>query len=263
MPIVNNLDPILFELGPLEVRWYGLLFALGIMIYYFVALWVFKKKGHKVEDLDSLVIYLFIGLIVGARLGHIFFYEADYYLARPLEMLYIWKGGLASHGAAIGLFLMYCLWCKRHKAAFAKHIDAIAIPIGITSLMVRLGNYFNSEIVGVPSGSDYGVVFARLNEDFARHPAQLYEGVMGFCVFLFLFFTFRRLEKKGQQLADGSYLAWFLILYFGGRTVTEIWKARHVIPESFPLSMGQILSLIGVALGVFYLQVVKRREVKK
>jgi len=245
----HNISPILLELGPLAIRWYGLLFASGILITYFIAKWAFKKDGLKVDLLDSVAVYLFVGLVIGARLGHVFFYDPVYFLSYPIEILKIWKGGLASHGAAIGMLIGYVVWLKVNKQKFRTIMNALVVGIPVAAAFVRFGNFFNSEIVGHPTNSEYGVIFQRLGEDFPRHPAQLYEGLMSIAVFIVLLIVFKKYHKRLPQM---SLLFLYLFLYFGGRIITEIWKDLQGPFENFPLSMGQLLSTIPVGISVVY-----------
>lgn len=249
MTFVNNLSPILLDIGPLQVRWYGLFFALGIVLAYLVIRWAFKREKYSLEDLDSLVVYLFVGLVLGARIGHILFYNLKYFMANPIDIFKIWEGGLASHGAAIGLFLAYFLWCKVHKVKFSKYPDLIALGIPVTAAFVRIGNFFNSEIVGVKTNGNWGVIFSRLGDIAPRHPAQLYEAVLNVVIFFILIFLYKKSYKKTAPL---FLLFLYIFLYFGGRFLTEFYKDLHVLPDSFPLSMGQVLSLIGVLLATGY-----------
>lgn len=257
MIFINNLSPILFAVGPVEVRWYGLFFAMGCLLNYLILMWIFKREGYELKTLENLCVHLFIGLVLGARLGEVFFYEPGYYFGHPLEILKIWHGGLSSHGAAIGLFLAYVFWCFKNKVKFSKYVDAIIIPMPLTAAFVRVGNFFNSEIVGKATGSDYGVIFRRLGEDFPRHPAMLYEGLMSFMVFLILVIVYK---KYFYKLPEMFMLFLYLLLYFGGRMITEIWKDLHVLPDSFPLSMGQVLSLVPFTLAVVYFLVYFSRK---
>ncbi|MDD3861666.1 MAG: prolipoprotein diacylglyceryl transferase [Candidatus Gracilibacteria bacterium] len=249
MTFVNNIDPVIFSYGFFSLRWYGIFFLIGIVLNYLLLIWAFKKNKYKISDLESLVVYLFFGLILGARFGHIIFYEPAYYFAHPENILKIWNGGLASHGAAIGLLIAYALWTFIHKIKFSKYVDILALGIPITAMFVRIGNFFNSEIVGIKSGGDFGVIFKRLGEDFPRHPAQLYEAVLNLAIFLFLFFVYKKYYKKTPPL---FYLFSYLFFYFGGRFLIEFKKDLHGLPESFPLSTGQVLSLVPVGLSVVY-----------
>ncbi|MDZ4209817.1 MAG: prolipoprotein diacylglyceryl transferase, partial [Candidatus Curtissbacteria bacterium] len=232
----QNIDPIIFTAGPISMRWYGLLFVTGIILAYLVVQYLFKKRGFKIEHLESLVIYLFFGLVIGARLGHVFFYSAEYFLSHPIEILKIWNGGLASHGAAIGLLIAYLIWLKVHKVKFDKYVDTIAVGIPLAAGFVRLGNFFNSEIIGTRTNLGIGVVFQKLGEDFARHPVQLYSALMNFTVFAIMYFSYKKYYKK---MPSYFFLFLFVALYFGGRFIVEFWKDLHGPIESLPISMGQ------------------------
>jgi prolipoprotein diacylglyceryl transferase len=251
---VNNLSPEFFSIGPLSFRWYGLLFATGIALSYLTIRWIFKRQKYNLDHLDSVVIYLFFGMVIGARLGHVFFYEASYYLENPIDILKIWNGGLASHGAAIGLLVAYLIWLKVNKIKFSKYIDALVVGFPLTAMFVRIGNFFNSEIIGnkIEAGSiaeNWGVIFKRLGEDFPRHPVQLYSAFMIFLVFLILFFSYKRFYKKTPPL---FFLFLFMGLYFSGRFTVEFWKDLHGPLESLPITMGQLLSLLPIILVVIY-----------
>ncbi len=171
-------DPDLANLGDLTIRWYGLLFASGFLISQQILFRVFKAEGHKEADVETLTVYMVIATILGARLGHVFFYEPARYLANPIDILKIWEGGLASHGAAFGILFALFLYSNydikfnftRFKGTFRKHpragqsflwvVDRIVIVVALTGALIRFGNFMNSEIEGLPTKSDYGVVFA-------------------------------------------------------------------------------------------------------
>lgn len=250
MIFTNNFSPVFFEIGAVQVHWYGLTYALGIVGAYLAIMYIFKKQKYPIEDLDSMAIYLFVGMVVGARLGHVFFYEPSYYLAHPIEILQIWKGGLASHGGAIGVFLAYWLWAYVHEVKFSKYPDVLAIGIPILSGFIRLGNFFNSEIAGYPTNGNWGVVFAKLGETFPRHPVQLYAVLMNWLIFAILFVVYKKYYKKTPQL---FFMFLFFLLYFGGRFILEYWKDLHGPISSLPISMGQLLSVIPIlAAGIYF-----------
>lgn len=250
MIFTNKLDPILIDFGPLQVHWYGLAYAGGLVLVYLYLQWLFKREKYPLAHLESLAIYLFFGMVIGARLGHVFFYEAEYYLAHPVEILKIWNGGLASHGGAIGVFLAYLIWTYVHKVKFVKYPDVLVMAFPIVAGLIRVGNFFNSEIVGLPTGGDYGVVFAKLGEDFPRHPVQLYESLLSFGIFVVLFILYKKYYSKTKPL---FFLSVYLLLYFGGRFFLEFFKDLHgPLPENFPLNMGQLLSILPVVLAVIY-----------
>lgn len=249
MIFINDLSPVIVSLGPVDLRWYGLLFALGIVLAYMVVLWAFKRDKHPVAHLDSLVIWLFVGIVVGARLGHVFFYNPGYFLSDPVEILKIWEGGLSSHGATIGVFVAYSLWCRLHKVRFGKYLNALILGVPVVAAFVRIGNFFNSEIVGNPTNGEWGVIFKRLEEDFPRHPAQLYEAILNIVIFAGLFVIYKKYGKKIPALL---LMFMYLFLYFGGRFVLEFWKDLQGPLTNFPLQMGQILSLVPLLAAVIY-----------
>ena len=249
MIFTNDISPVLFSAGPVEVRWYGLFFATGLALNYLLLTWLFKKEKHPQGDLDSMVIYLFIGLVVGARLGEVLFYDPSYFFNNPLDIFKIWEGGLSSHGATIGLLTAYLIWLKVHEIKFSKYADLLVLPIPLTAAFVRLGNFFNSEIVGLPTDGNFGVVFRKLGEDFPRHPAQLYEGILLLIIFPILFFTYKKYYHKAKPL---FFLFLFLALYFGGRFITEFWKDLQGPIENLPITMGQLLSSIPLAIALIY-----------
>ncbi|MBI5754447.1 prolipoprotein diacylglyceryl transferase [Candidatus Peregrinibacteria bacterium] len=248
MIFTNNISPILFSVGGLQVHWYGLFFALGIVFAYVFLMKAFRKHGYPVEHVDSLAIYLFLGLLIGARLGEVFFYEPAYYFAHPVDILKVWNGGLASHGATIGLFVAYFIWLKVHKIKFTKYADLLVIPIPVTAACVRIGNFFNSEIIGKPTDGGWGVVFKKLGETFPRHPSQLYEAVLLLGTFAVLFWLYKKYFGRVKPL---FFLFLFFLLYFGGRFLLEYFKDLHgPLPTGFPLSMGQVLSAVPVVVAV-------------
>ena len=191
--ITWNVDPEIFSIGQLSIRWYGLLFASAFLSGYIVFTRYLKTDRLTSEMLDELLIYIAVGTVVGARLGHCFFYEPEYFLKNPVEILKIWKGGLASHGAAIGILLSLWLYIRKHKLSFLWMIDRIVIVVALGGAFIRLGNLFNSEIYGLPTDRPWGFEFVRdklydsttgaLLPVVARHPTQLYEALSYFLLF--------------------------------------------------------------------------------
>lgn len=258
---IQNLSPEIVRFGPFAIRWYGILFVIGIFLAYLVIRLIFKKQRYKLEHLDSLVIYLFFGLVIGARLGHVLFYNAKYFFSNPLEILKIWNGGLASHGAAIGVLIAYLIWIKIYKVKFTKYVDALVIGFPLVSAFVRIGNFFNSEIVGTRTDSALGVVFKRLGEDFPRHPVQLYAAFFKLLIFAVLFLIYKKYYKKTPYL---FFLFLYMGLYFIERFFIEFWKDLHVLPESFPLSMGQLLSVPFIlASGIYFVFFFPKQKKRK
>jgi prolipoprotein diacylglyceryl transferase len=256
----HNISPILIEIGPLTIRWYGLIFAIGLLLAYFFMQWIYKREKFDLNHLDSVTLFLFIGMFIGARLGHVFFYEASYYLSDPIEILKVWKGGLSSHGAALGVLVAYLIWLKVYKVKFSKYVDYLVIGFPIVSTCVRIANFFNSEIIGRPTSGSWGVVFQRLGEDFPRYPSQLYEAGLSLLIFIVLFLVYKNYQNK---LPTYFNLFFYIFLYFSTRFIVEFWKERHAIPDSFPLSMGQILSILPVLIAIGYFIYLFKRSLKK
>ncbi len=386
--IVWTANPEVFSWDGWSPRWYGLLFAAGFLISQQILFYIFRKEGHKESDVETLTVFMVIATILGARLGHVFFYEPAKYLANPIDILKIWEGGLASHGAAIGILFALFLYSnydikynllkleghikrqKRPRQSWLWVVDRIVIVVALTGALIRFGNFMNSEIIGKPTNSDYGVVFGHslketleknqgietveirasdrdtpvpngplqpmdsqdidgaespykpvdvtitfagegyqeveiqrylesqvkdiltrypsirehiyepanteVDYDLAqrrgafvatvrtfaipRHPAQLYESLSTFLVFLLLLFLWSRMKEKTPE---GLFLGLFLIFVFGLRFVHEFFKEDQVAWEGdIPLNMGQWLSIPLVLIGLFLLFVVVPRNRK-
>lgn len=235
----------------LKIRWYGLLFALSFVLGYQIILKIFKIEGHTQKQLDSLTVYMILGTVIGARLGHCFFYEPAYYLSNPLEILMVWKGGLASHGAAIGILVSLYIFAQKNKdISYPWIIDRIVIVVALSGLFIRLGNFFNSEIIGLPSDLPWAVVFHRIDM-IPRHPSQLYEALAYTLIFLVLWGYYNRNKAKTVSY---SLFSRFLIMTFSARFLIEFTKVNQTSFENgMALNMGQILSLPLIAVGVVLL----------
>ena len=162
--IVWDPDPDIFKIGVFTLRWYGLLFASGFLIGQQVIFYIFRNEGKEEKEVEVLTVYLIVSTIIGARLGHVLFYEPEKYLPNPMDIFKVWEGGLASHGAGIGIFLALYLYAWRKKQSYLAILDRIAIVVALTGALIRFGNFMNSEIVGLPTNSDYGVIFAHAPE---------------------------------------------------------------------------------------------------
>ena len=187
-----NVSPDIFSIGPITIRWYGLLFAMSFIVGYQIMVIIFKRENKSEHDLNDLVWYMILGTVLGARLGHCLFYNPDYYLSHPLEILQIWKGGLASHGAGIGIITALILYTRKKKEiSFLWIMDRVVITVALSGFFIRLGNLFNSEIIGKPTNGNWGFVFVSV-DNIPRHPAQLYEAIAYLLIFIFLLsFYFR------------------------------------------------------------------------
>lgn len=246
-----NVSPDIFSIGPVTIRWYGLLFALSFIVGYQLMLVIFKKE-HKTEDeLNDLVWYMILGVVIGARLGHCFFYNPRYYLANPLEILQVWKGGLASHGAAIGILTAIYLYVRKRKGmTFLWVMDRVVITVALSGFFIRMGNLFNSEIIGKPTNASWGFIFESV-DNIPRHPAQLYESIAYLLIFVFLLVLYFRTDGKTKP---GLIFGLFLILVFLFRFCIEFIKENQSSFENgMALNMGQLLSIPLILLGIYLL----------
>jgi prolipoprotein diacylglyceryl transferase len=248
--ITWDVSPVIFHLGPLPIRWYSLGWLLAFAVGFYLVRWIYRREGKPEEDLESILLFMILGAIIGARLGHCLFYRPDYYLAHPLEIVAFWKGfrGLASHGGAIGVLVSLYIFSRRHpNQPYFWLIDRVAGPAALGGFFVRMGNLMNSEILGIPTDVPWAMVFVRVDA-IPRHPAQAYEAISYLLIFFLIFFLYR---WKGPKLPSGFLSGTFLATVFGARFFIEFVKERHAAFEvGLPLSMGQILSIPIVALGL-------------
>lgn len=250
-------DPILLTIGPVSLRWYGVLFAGGFLIGYFMMQYMYKKRGFDQTELDKLLLFIFAGTVIGARLGHCLIYEPDFYLSHPVEILKIWKGGLASHGGTVGVLLAILLYFKLYKPkyTFLTFADMVCVPIALVCTFIRLGNFMNSEILGVPTDSFCGVIFARLGEDFARYPAQLFEAAAYFITFIILSIVYFKVKRRPQ----GLIFALLFFLIYTSRFFIEPIKVEQADYSTHTIfTVGQLLSvpfmLFGLILAIYLLK---------
>ena len=253
-------DPVIFNLGPLPIRWYSMGWFLAFGLGFLIVQWMYRREGKPEKDLDTALLYMILGAIIGARLGHCFFYRPEYYLSNPLEIIAFWKGfrGLASHGGALGILVSLYLFSRRHPdQPYLWFLDRVAAPTALGGMFIRLGNFMNSEILGTPTDMPWGVVFRRI-DTVPRHPAQLYEALSYGLIFVILLSLYR---KRGRELASGTLIGLFLALVFTARFLIEFVKERHAaFAADLPLSMGQILSLPLIALGIGLVLWVRGRQ---
>lgn len=248
-----DISPELFSIGPLTVRWYGLLFASSFIIGYYIMLKIYREDKRSEDDLNDLIWYMILGTVLGARLGHCLFYNPAYYLANPHKILMVWEGGLASHGASIGILLAVYLYSKKKaKQPFLWLMDRLVITVALGGAMIRLGNLFNSEIVGRPTDVPWAFVFpnAHVADPLVpRHPAQIYESLAYLIVFIVLTFLFKKQKNNPPQ---GQIFGLFMIMVFGFRFFVEFYKENQTyFEEGMFLNMGQILSIPLVLFGIY------------
>ncbi len=258
LAIIWNANPELFHIGGFAVRWYSLLFVSGFILGFFIFQWFFKREKLDPRLLDSLLVTLIVGTIVGARLGHCLFYQPDYYLGSWegfLEIFMPWKGGLASHGGTIALFI--AMWWFAHKYGkrqgfdFVWLVDHLSIAVCFAATFIRLGNLFNSEIYGGVTNLPWGFVFVRNEETEPHHPTQLYEALSYLILGLVLLAIYKYRSEKTWR---GTFIGLFLIGCFGSRFLIEFIKNDQVDFEAgMALNMGQILSIPFVLLGIGFL----------
>jgi phosphatidylglycerol---prolipoprotein diacylglyceryl transferase len=260
--IVWSPSPEIFSVGSLAVRWYGLLFALSFFFGYIIMLRFFKKEGVPVKVLDELTTYMIIGTILGARLGHVFFYEPAWYLAHPIKILQIWEGGLASHGAGIGIIAALLIFSYVKKRPFLWVMDRIVIVVALAGFLIRMGNLMNSEIYGLPTTMPWGFKFVNSTtpEDglVPRHPTQIYEGLSYLISFVVLLWYY---YKKDGKPALGMLFGMFLIMIFGVRILIEFIKEPQVgFEKGLTLNMGQLLSIPFVIAGLIFIYLASKRK---
>ena len=245
-----DVNPEIFRIGSFAVRWYGLLFASSFLFGYFILEKIFKNENLPAETLDRLTIYMAIGVILGARLGHCLFYEPRFYLAHPIEILKIWRGGLASHGAFIGILIVLWLFSRKEKKSYSWILDRVAIVVVLSGFFIRMGNLMNSEIYGVETTLPWGFVFLRNGENAPKHPTQIYEALAYLAIFILLFRLYWR--KKGQHV-EGTLFGLTMTLSSIARFLIEYIKEDQVAFEAgLKLNMGQMLSIPFMVIGIIW-----------
>ncbi|MFT7880250.1 MAG: prolipoprotein diacylglyceryl transferase [Sulfurimonas sp.] len=241
-----NVNPILLELGPLQLRWYGILFVGSFFVGLAITKWIFKREGRDPELLDTLLIYALVGTVIGARLMHCLAYEPHYYLSQPLEILMVWKGGLASHGGMLGVITALWLFSRRYKESFFWLLSRITIPGLIVAAAVRFGNLFNSEILGKETDLPWAIIFERVDM-LPRHPVQLYEAFSYLAILGIFFILYRKLRP---EFVTRLFPGLFLSAMFTVRFLLEYTKTRQAAYSwDIPLSTGQMLSLPFIIIG--------------
>ncbi len=270
--IVWRVSPVIFTLsknipliGGFTLRWYGVLFALGFVAGYLVILKIFKHEGIGEKDSDSLFGYMFVFTLIGARLGHVFFYEPHYFLAHPMEILYVWHGGLASHGAAVGILLGLYIYVKTHHKKYVWVLDRVAIVVPLAGSFIRMGNLMNSEIFGYPTHLPWGFVFVNSMDPAlatgAHHPTQIYEALGYLLIFFFLYHYY---WHHTEGLKPGKLFGYFMVLVFGLRFFVEFLKEPQEIWEQHMLlNMGQLLSIPLILTGIGVLIWSQKQKARK
>lgn len=260
--ITWDVSPVAFTLGPLSVRWYGILFSGSFLISYIWLTKLFKQEKVPVKILDGLTTTMIIATVVGARLGHCLFYEPDIYLKNPILILKIWEGGLASHGAAIAIVIGMYLYARKTKIPMFWYLDRVVIFTALAGAFIRFGNLMNSEIFGTVTNLPWGFYFVRYYDPQMgvdpRHPTQLYESFSYLMIFIFLMSYYKRRLGK---FANGQLFGFFLIMVFGMRFLIEFLKIPQVgFEQGMTLNMGQLLSIPFIILGITIIVLINRKK---
>lgn len=254
-------DPVAFSIGPLAIRWYGLMYLVAFAQFLLLGRWLIKQRATRmtIEQLDDLLFYGMLGVIIGGRLGQVLFYEPAYYLANPLEIVAVWKGGMSFHGGFLGVLAAMTLWARKHEKAWLEVTDFIAplIPLGLAA--GRLGNFINGELWGrvADPSLPWAMVFPQAGDMEPRHPSQLYHvGLEGLALFVVLWLYSRQPRPRGA--VSGV----FLIGYGSFRFITEFFREpdHGIFGQSYTVSMGQWLSLPMVVAGVALLLLAYRKK---
>lgn len=245
----NNIDPILLKIGMFEIRYYGLIFVFGFILIYFFLRYLSKKRNLNLSknDIADFLLYLMIGVVVGARIFYIIFYNLNYYMQNPFDLIAVWKGGLSFHGGLIGAFIFTWLFCRKKNIGFYDLADIVVIPASLALAFGRMGNFLNGELVGRLTDVPWAVKFKGY-EGF-RHPSQLYESAKNLVMFVVLY------NIKDKKLPKGFLFWLFVIMYSFLRFFIEFFRA----PDEqlgfilFGLTMGQLLNLAMFFIGLFFI----------
>ena len=257
--ITWNFNPDAFEIPILNfpVRWYGLLFALSFLVGQQVMHFIYKREGRPAGEVETLTIYVALATVIGARLGHVLFYDPVYFFHNPSKIIATWEGGLASHGAGIGLFIALYLFARKTNVPYLWILDRMTIIVASTGCLIRLGNLMNSEMVGIPTTMPWGFVFV-LVDDVPRHPAQLYESICCFFLFIGLFSAWYKFKDR---MANGFLFGWFLTILFSFRFIDEFFKInQEPFEDGMILNMGQLLSIPFILTGIIILFLSKKKS---
>ncbi len=254
--IVWHPNPDALDLGVLKIQWYGISWGLGLLAVYFIGTYVFRILKKDEEHIVMAIQYAFIGGLLGARIGHILFYQLDFYMAHPQKIIAVWEGGLASHGGMVGALIALLLFCHRYRSySYLFMLDITAICIPLFCSLVRLGNLMNSELVGKITGSNYGFVFPGYGIE-PRHPVVLYESI----AYLTLQFVMLYLFKIYKDNKPASYSVVMLVGIFGLRFLIEFFKEPEGMIFFGTISKTQMLNVPFVLLGVAIFVLMRTRK---
>ncbi|MFC1755161.1 prolipoprotein diacylglyceryl transferase [Thermoproteota archaeon] len=254
----NNINPVLLELGPFEIRYYGLVYVLGFILAFFVLDHYRKKKELKLEgdDIYDLMIYIVLGVIIGSRVFHILFWDLGHYLSNPVRMLMFWEGGMAFHGGLVGVLLATWLYCRKKKLNVWRVADILAIPALIMLAIGRLANYTNHELYGPVTDASWCVVFD--GAEGCRHPYQFYSFFKRMAVVAWLWYLMA--HRTAKKFKDG-FVFWNLFTWVNlGRFAIDFWREDSRL---LGLAAGQYLALVLFVIGVVVLLKYYKKDLKK
>ena len=253
-----NIDPEAFSLGPLTVRWYGILYGCAFIASYYAFKELLKFDRLPDDFADRALIYMILGTVIGARLGDCFFYHPQYYLQHPLEIFAVWHGGLSSHGGACGILIALYLFGRKMKKPYIWVLDRVVIVIGVAGFFIRMGNLMNSEIYGHATTLPWGFIFGRNGETSPKHPTQIYEALYYALTYTVLRFVYRKCDNRPRPFLI---FGLFLIMVFGFRFCIEFIKnPQEVFEENMMFNMGQLLSAPFIIMGIISLMISRRQE---
>ncbi|MBR5532452.1 MAG: prolipoprotein diacylglyceryl transferase [Bacteroidales bacterium] len=263
--VIWNANPAIFSLGSMEIRWYGLLFAIGFLAGYYIEAKIFKHDKAPENWCDKLFIYVIIATIIGARLGHCFFYDWEYYSSNPIEIFKIWEGGLASHGGTIAIIIAVLIYAKVVTKRGALWIfDRLVVPVALVASMIRFGNLMNHEIYGSVTTMPWGFNFITNISEWQNgaapqysptsHPTQIYEALSYLSLFAVLMFLYWKRDAGDKR---GLLFGIFMLWVFGSRFIIEFLKLPQEIfelglIERVGMNMGQILSIPFIIVGIYF-----------
>ncbi len=246
---INNFDPVAFQILSIEIRWYSLAYIIGILTGWILSKKIFITDNELKEKFDDYITYLILGIIIGGRLGYVFFYNLDYFLNNFVDILKIWQGGMSFHGGLLGIVVASILFAKKNNHDPFKYLDIVAVvaPIGI--FFGRIANFINSELYGIETNLPWGVKFLKV-DNLYRHPSQIYEAIFEGMILFFILLYFR---NKGFLKSPGVISGLFLIFYSIFRFLIEFFR----VPDQqlgylfFDFTMGQIMSLLFLIIGTY------------
>ena len=259
--IIHNINPVLFNIGSLSIRYYGLVYAIGFLTVYFILRWFAKNnkiKNFTLDLVDNFTIFFILSIIIGGRLGEVLFYNPSYYFSDPLRILMVWQGGMSFHGGLIAAFIMTYLFCKKYKINILSLADIIVLPAAFVLFLGRIANFVNHELIGtvMKNNAWYCIDYSNYGVDGCRHPSQLYEAMKNLFIGIFLFFEYNFL-RKSKKNKPGLIFFTFITLYGLLRFLVTFY--REDVSILLGLGTGQLFSLAMFIIGIIALIILIRK----